>query len=166
MVLIKIEIPKTSSLQTCLLVRDWLLFVPACTETLALLAQNSWYYHTTLVLYTFYLKMHGSSKNLRDNSYGTPNTYVIVIYLGRIQPLHFIEDCNITEPGKTYRARLYYSPRWNEAVELDPGQQLFDAQGFCQYKDLKFIIKWKIQPECWHWIISRPKIVTFSSTLR
>ena len=67
----------------------------------------------------------------------------IVIYLGLIQPLHFIEDCNITEPGKTYRARLYYSPQWNEAVELDPGQQLFDAQGFCQYKDLKFIIKWK-----------------------
>ena len=54
------KIPKTSSLQTCLLVLDWPLFVPICTETLDLPAQNPWYYPTTLVFYTFYLKMHSS----------------------------------------------------------------------------------------------------------
>ena len=68
------KIPKTSSLQTCLLVLDWPLFVPICTETLVLPAQNPWYYPTTLVFYTFYLKMLGSGCSLWDNSSAPPCT--------------------------------------------------------------------------------------------
>ena len=66
------KFPKTSSPQTCLLVLDWPLFVPICTETLDLPAQNPWYYPTTLVFYTSYLKMLGSGCSPWDNSPAPP----------------------------------------------------------------------------------------------
>ena len=66
------KIPKTSSLQTCLLVLDWPLFIPVCTETLVLRAYTPPYYPTTLVFYTFCLKMPGSCCSGGDNSYAPP----------------------------------------------------------------------------------------------
>ena len=111
MVSSQIEIPKTSSPQTCLLALDWPLFVPICTETLVLPAQNPSYYPTTLVLFTFYLKMYGSSRNLWDNQYGTPCRIVIFIVISSVNLLVSTNlQINIQILGLMLKQKGYFFP--------------------------------------------------------
>ena len=46
----------------------------------------------------------------------------------------FLSVWGLIRPIQFYRASLFYWAEINEWVELDPSQQLFDAQGFCQSK--------------------------------